>query len=158
MAKFYSAELGQKTKRGMRESALKCMSTGSKPPLGYKWGDDKHLEIDEATADILRIAFSMYADGKGKQAIAEELNRRGFRTRTGREFKVNSLDNMLTNPKCIGTFTYGTDISIKNGCPALISNEAFSNEKAERAGTPQIRIKGAAPFSGTCAGAHTYKT
>ena len=125
MAEFYSAELGQKTKRGMRESALKCMSTGSKPPLGYKWGADKHLEIDEATADIPRIAFSMYADGKGKQTIADELNRRGFRTRTGREFKVNSLDNMLTNPKYIGTFTYGTDISIENGCPALISHDIY---------------------------------
>ena len=125
MAEFYSAELGQKTKRGMRESALKCMSTGSKPPLGYKWGTDKHLEIDETTADIPRIAFSMYADGKGKQNIADELNRRGFRTRTGREFKVNSLDNMLTNPKYIGTFTYGTDISIENGCPALISLDIY---------------------------------
>lgn len=125
MAEFYSAELGQKTKRGMRESALKCMSTGSKPPLGYKWGADKHLEIDEATADIPRIAFSMYADGKGKQTIADELNRRGFRTRTGREFKVNSLDNMLTNPKYIGTFTYGTDIYIENGCPALISHDIY---------------------------------
>ena len=38
MAEFYSAEFGQKTKRGMRESALKCQSTGSQPPLGYKWG------------------------------------------------------------------------------------------------------------------------
>ena len=35
MAEFYSAELGQKTKRGMRESALKCQTTGAVPPLGY---------------------------------------------------------------------------------------------------------------------------
>ena len=60
-----------------------------------------------------------------KQTIADELNRRGFRTRTGREFKVNSLDNMLTNPKYIGTFTYETDISIENGCPALISHDIY---------------------------------
>lgn len=38
MAEFYSAELGQKTKRGMRESALKCMSTGSKPPAWLQMG------------------------------------------------------------------------------------------------------------------------
>lgn len=38
MAEFYSAELGQKTKRGMRESALKCQSVGAPPPMGYKWG------------------------------------------------------------------------------------------------------------------------
>ncbi len=46
MAEFYSAELGQKTKRGMRESALKCQSTGSQPPLGYKWEEYKKLHID----------------------------------------------------------------------------------------------------------------
>ncbi len=124
MAEFYSAELGQKTKRGMRESALKCQTTGSQPPFGYKWGEDKKLHIDEATAEIPRIAFSMYADGKGKAAIAAELNRRGYRTRRGGEFKINTLDSLLTNKKYIGVFTY-MDIEVEGGCPALIDRETF---------------------------------
>lgn len=62
MAGFYSAELGQKTRRGMRESALKCQTTCAIPPLGCKWEEDKKLQIDEATAEIPKIAFSMYAD------------------------------------------------------------------------------------------------
>ncbi len=124
MAEFYSAELGQKTKRGMRESALKCQSTGSQPPLGYKWGEDKKLHIDEATAEIPRIAFRMYAEGKGKSAIAAELNSRGYRTRTGREFTITTFEAMLKNKKYIGTFTYG-DVEIEGGCPALIDRETF---------------------------------
>ncbi|MCM1335734.1 MAG: recombinase family protein [Bacteroides sp.] len=124
MAEFYSAELGQKTRRGMRESALKCQTTGAYPPLGYKWGEDKKLCIDEATAEIPRIAFSMYANGMGKTKIANALNERGFRTRYGKEFKAGSLDLLLQNKKYIGVYTY-SDIEIEGGCPALIDRETF---------------------------------
>lgn len=125
MAEFYSAELGQKTKRGMRESALKCQTTGAVPPLGYKWGEDKKLHIDPATAEIPRIAFRMYADGKGKREIAETLNSKGYRTRRGKLFTFNSFGEMLKNKKYIGVYTYGDEIAIEGGCPALIDCEEF---------------------------------
>lgn len=124
MAEFYSAELGQKTKRGMRESALKCQSVGAPPPLGYKWGEDKKLHIDEATAEIPRIVFRLYAEGKGKKQIADYLNSKGFRTRSGRKFQVSTFGCMLTNKKYIGVYTY-EDIEIEGGCPALIDRETF---------------------------------
>lgn len=130
MAEFYSAELGQKTKRGMRESALKCQTTGATPPLGYKWGEDKRLQIDPATAEIPRIAFRMYADGKGKKEIADALNAKGYRTRTGRLFTYNSFDVMLKNRKYIGVYTYDNEIAIEGGCPALIEREEF--EKVQK--------------------------
>lgn len=57
MAEFYSAELGQKTRRGMRESALKCKSTGSQPPLGYKWDENKKLSVDEITARFQKLSL-----------------------------------------------------------------------------------------------------
>lgn len=125
MAEFYSAELSQKTKRGMRESALKCQSTGANPPIGYKWGEDKKLHIDDATAEIPRLIFALYADGKGKKEICDILNEKGYKTRTGRPFKVNSLDHVLTNKRYIGTYMYA-DIEIENGCPALIDKETFN--------------------------------
>lgn len=124
MAEFYSAELGQKTKRGMRESALKCQSVGAPPPLGYKWGEDKKLHLDDATAEIPRIVFRMYADGKGKKQIADYLNERGYRTRAGRKFQVSTFDNMLVNKKYIGVYSY-EDIVIEGGCPALIDRDTF---------------------------------
>lgn len=124
MAEFYSAELGQKTKRGMRESALKCQTVGAPPPLGYRWGEDKKLHIDESTAEIPRIVFRLYSEGKGKKQIADYLNEKGFRTRAGRNFCVNSFDCMLTNRKYIGVYTY-EDIVIEGGCPALIDRDAF---------------------------------
>ena len=124
MAEFYSAELGQKTKRGMRESALKCQTVGAPPPLGYKWGEDKKLHIDEATAEIPRIVFRMYAEGKGKKQIADYLNERGFRTRLGGKFQVSTFACMLTNKKYIGVYSY-EDIEIEGGVPALIDRDTF---------------------------------
>lgn len=124
MAEFYSAELGQKTKRGMRESALKCQTVGAPPPLGYHWGEDKKLHIDESTAEIPRIVFRMYADGKGKKQIADYLNERGYRTRSGGKFTLTTFQSMLTNKKYIGVYTY-EDIVIEGGCPALIDRDTF---------------------------------
>ena len=46
LAEYYSAELAQKIKRGMNESALKCQSTGSGRPLGYYVDDQKRFQID----------------------------------------------------------------------------------------------------------------
>lgn len=125
MAEFYSAELSQKTKRGLRESARKCQSTGSPPPLGYLWGEDKKLHIDEATAEIPRIAFAMYADGKGKKEIAEALNARGFRTHSGLHFTCNSFSSMFQNKKYAGIYSYSGEFEIEGGCPALIDKETF---------------------------------
>ena len=67
----------------------------------------------------------MYAQGKGKKAIADELNARGYRTRTGRKFNINTFDTMLKNRKYIGVFTYGEDIAVEGGCPALIDKDTF---------------------------------
>ncbi len=125
MAEFYSAELSQKTQRGLKESALKCQSIGGTLPYGYKWGDDKKLHIDESTAEIARIVFAMYADGKGKKQIADTLNAKGYRTRYGKKFSLTSFDHMLTNRKYIGTFTYNDEVEIEGGCPALIDRETF---------------------------------
>ena len=45
-AEYYSAELSRKIKRGMRESALKCHSTGAGRCLGYRTAEDKSLVIE----------------------------------------------------------------------------------------------------------------
>lgn len=49
MAEFYSAELSQKIRRGMNESAHKHKAVGDVVPLGYKLVDKEYV-IDEKTA------------------------------------------------------------------------------------------------------------
>ncbi|MCX4257792.1 MAG: recombinase family protein, partial [Oscillospiraceae bacterium] len=102
---YYSADLREKTIRGMRQSALKAQSTGH-IPLGYK-SVDKKLVIDEDTRFIPETVFKMYAAGEKLTDIAALLNEKGYRTRTGKKFTVNSFYSMLNNEKYTGVYKYG---------------------------------------------------
>lgn len=119
---YYSADLREKTIRGMRQSALKAQSTGH-IPLGYKVVDKK-LVIDEDTRIIPETVFRMYAAGEKLTDIAEHLNSHGYRNRRGKPFTVNSFYNMLSNEKYIGVYQYD-DIRIEGGIPQMIPNEVF---------------------------------
>ena len=70
LAEYYSAELAQKIKRGMHESALKCQSTGSGRPLGYRVDGQKHFQT-------VQTIFEQYIKGESNAAICELLNSRG---------------------------------------------------------------------------------
>lgn len=127
-AEYYSANLAQNVRRGMRESAQKGNSTGGTIPLGYKI-EDKRLVIDEKTAPIVRCIFELYAAGKGKKEIADILNERGYRTRKGNLFTINSFNVILKNKKYIGIYHYKDqnegEIIIEGACPAIIDKEIF---------------------------------
>lgn len=130
-AEYFSAELAQKTKRGMRESALKGKSTGGGVLLGYKI-ENSRLVIDENTRTIPEIAFKMYAEGVGKQEIADYLNDKGYRKRNGEKFNCKSF-KFLRNTKYIGVYHYNDEqgtIEIPGGCPALIDRQMF--ERVQR--------------------------
>mgnify|MGYP001042226945 FL=1 len=106
-AQAYSQELGEKVIKGMRLSAEKGNSTGSTPPLGYKW-QDKKLVVDEVKAPIIPIIFEMYGvQDKSKKEIADYLNELGYTDRKDRPFNIKSFENLLKNKKYIGVWEYG---------------------------------------------------
>ena len=119
---YYSADLREKTIRGMHQTALKAQSTGH-IPLGYKVVDKKYV-IDGATRYIPETVFARYAAGEKLTDIAKHLNDRGYRTRSGKPFTVNSFYSMLSNEKYIGIYKYG-DVEIEGGMPAMIPKEVF---------------------------------
>jgi len=122
MAETYSRQLSQNVKRGMKESALKGNSTGGNIPLGYKI-EDKKLVINEETAPAVKIAFEEYAKGTPKQAVANILNAKGYRTVKGNAFNANTLTGILKNRVYIGDYTYKGEI--ERSCPALIGERTF---------------------------------
>lgn len=119
---YYSADLREKTIRGMRQSALKAQTTGH-IPLGYKVVDKK-LAIDEETRIIPETVFKMYAAGERLTDIADYLNAQGLRNRRGKPFTCNSFYNMLSNEKYKGVYRY-QDIVIEGGIPQMIPNDVF---------------------------------
>ena len=79
---YYSEELAQKVNRGIRESWLKGNTTGGQPIFGYDVVDKKCI-INEYEAEIIREAFTKYAQGYKARAIAVDMQERGLRRKTG---------------------------------------------------------------------------
>ena len=129
MAEYYSLQLSQNVRRGLRVSATKCQSTGGNRPLGYRTGPDKRFEIDPEGAAIVRQVFERYVRGETQAEIVRALNEQGLRTLHGHPFTHNSLRTVLKNEKYTGVYTY-KDIRIEGGTPAIIDVETF--QKAQR--------------------------
>lgn len=123
MAEYYSAELAQKVKRGLRESMLKGHALGANPMLGYKIVDKKYV-VDPLTAPVVKEIFERYANGETAKAIYTDLNRREIRTAKGQPFKKNTLYTVLRNEKYIGIYRYG-DIVVKNTIPPILESTLF---------------------------------
>ena len=130
LAEYYSAELSQKIKRGMRESALKCHSTGAGHSLGYVTAPDKSIVIEPNGAKAVQIIFDMYIKGKTQAEICCYLNDLGFRTAQGKPFGKNSVNKIIKNKRYIGVYTYD-DIVIEDGIPAIISKDVFQLAQQE---------------------------
>ncbi len=123
-AEYYSANLSQNIRRGLRENALECKVNNGAMPLGLMKGPDGKFAIEPAGAAIVRDIFQMYADGMNTIQINAALNARGVRTSTGARWNKNSLHRLLRNEKYIGVYTYA-DVRIEGGVPAILSKELF---------------------------------
>lgn len=145
MAEFYSAELGQKINRGIRESALKSQYIGGTPPLGYKIVNKKY-EIDETTAPIIREAFQAFLEGTTIADICRTFNAKGYKTSLGKRFGRSSFAKIFRNEKYIGVYEH-RDIRTEDAIPPIIDKETW--EKV------QMKLKDLKP-SGTYKASQVY--
>lgn len=76
--------------------------------LGYDKipNDKKHLKVNESEAEIVRRIFNEYANGKGYRAIANGLNKDGFRTKKGNPFDIAGVKYILNNVFYIGQIKF----------------------------------------------------
>lgn len=137
MAEYYSAELSQKIKRGMKTNASKCYYNGGSVPLGFKLVttetltghnnnkiEKKKFAIDEETAPIVQKIFEKYSNGETMADIIRYLNEKNLKTSRGNEFNKNSLRKMLLNKKYIGVYSYNNK-EVENGIPSIIDKDTF---------------------------------
>jgi len=101
MAEYFSAELIQKVKRGVRESLMKGYYTGGQVTYGYKV-ENKKWVIDEEHAKFVRQAFEEYSRGEKANEIASHLNAQGSSTTGGKKWNGNMIARMLHNQRYIG--------------------------------------------------------
>ena len=145
MTEYYSKELSQKTKRGMKESILKGNWTGGYIPYGYDVVDKK-LVINEKEAQIVKKIFESVLQNIKFKTIVKKLNYLGYRTKTNKSFTENYISRLLKNRKYIGELsqTYKSEEKI----PQIIDEDTFNlvNNKLKAFRGKNARAKAEEPY------------
>ena len=123
MAEYYSAELSQKVKRGMRESCLKGNAAGIQPVFGYCIVDKKYKVVENEAA-IVRKLFADYVSGTTIKELVEWLKLSGIHSHRGNVFSFGRVSKMLHNPKYIGKCRYGGEV-YENMIEPIIDEQTF---------------------------------
>lgn len=143
---FYIENMAEDILRGLMDNAEKCMMN-TRPPFGYKKGDDGKFAINEATAPIVREIFQKYLDGWAFIDIARDLNRRGLRTSYGNQWNKGSFHTMLRNEMYTGVYSY-RDVRKEGGVPVIIKKEMFEEvqRRLQAKKTPRGKKSGTADY------------
>ena len=123
LAEWYSRTIGENTKRGLYDNAVKGLVAGT-AAYGYKRGADDHFVINEEEAAIVRRVFVYYSQGFSIESVVRILNEEGVRTRKGREFQRSSILSILKNEAYTGVYHYG-NIKIPGGMPVIIRKDLW---------------------------------
>ncbi|HLO02975.1 MAG TPA: recombinase family protein, partial [Symbiobacteriaceae bacterium] len=72
--------------------------------FGYTYDSKtKTLTAKPEEAEVVRLIFQLYSEGKGIRVILNHLKEQGHRTRDGKDFSKSSVGRILDNPKYCGT-------------------------------------------------------
>jgi len=152
MAEFYSANLSEEVKKGMRQKILQ----GGWPhrlPRGYRITRSVHrsmVEIDAVQGPLVRRAFEICAnDYQGLVDLRWRLAAAGLRTRAGRPVSNGYLGRLLRNPFYCGRMSWNGDL-YPGAHPLLVEPklfEAVQNILAARS-KPLRRNQGDLPLCG----------
>ena len=124
-AEYYSANLSQNVKRGIRVSLEHGNYIGGITPFGYQI-DNKKVISNDREAEAVRFIFEQYNSGVSCKAIAAALNAQGLKPRLSAKFKETSFSVILKNRKYIGEYS-------ANGCdypdiyPQIVDTELFES-------------------------------
>ncbi|MCU9602249.1 recombinase family protein [Pallidibacillus thermolactis] len=138
--------LAENVKLGMKQRALEGLWNGG-VVFGYDHTEKKMLVINQKEAAVVRLIYTLYADGKGLKAIANHLNKAGHRTKRNRYFSINGVAQILDNPVYIGKIRWlqfenwdtqrrrgknPNPIRVDGKHEAIISDELWSIVQARR--------------------------
>ncbi len=122
MNQYYSAELAQKVKRGMRETRLKGYFQGGTLLYGYKL-DGRKIIPDDYQAEVVRFIYDQFAKGVYIKDIIKALNEKGV-TNKGKPLPQNTVYKILKNDKYLGIYKHEEEI-IDNMYPQIVDTDTF---------------------------------
>lgn len=122
-----------KTKRGLKESALKANSTSGTIPVGYII-ENKKLVIDERNKYVPKLVFDLFVEGKSKTEICNALIYRKFKTTKGNNPKISTIDSILKNKK------YVPKQKLEDYVIDITTNEVLTSEKIKNIAEKVVEI------------------
>lgn len=188
-----SKENSKHTSRAMKENARQGFFNGSRAPFGYKavsteisgsrGRKKKKLEIDEAEAGIVRMAYDLYLHGyqgkvMGCKEITKHLTDKGLLMR-GKPWGIQKIHKLLSDSLYMGDYCFNVIDSrthqkrppeewVKTSIPAIIDAATFEQVRAKRESrapdkTPPRRTASPTLLTGllkcgTCGGSLTLAT
>ena len=137
---FYSENLAEEVRRGMREAASRGFWVASRTPYGYNRvmvqdGAKKRptLELDEDAARVVRRIFDMAEAATGMLKVAQALNSEGIASATGKLWSKNGIHFILRNEVYTGTLLWGASgkdkedpVRVDKAFPAIVSKAQFN--------------------------------
>lgn len=120
---FYSENMAEDIKRGMRDNAENCKVNGALS-LGYVKGEDGKYAICEEQAEIVREIYDRVLAGHSYISIADDLNSRGIKTKSGGKWNKSSFHRLLRNDIYIGIYRH-SGVVVEGGVPPILDKEVF---------------------------------
>ena len=156
---YYSENLGARGRQGDAGGRIaEASSSASNAPFGYrkiKVSDGAKerptLEVDPATAPVVKEMFEKSLRGSGLKELCKELNDRGV-TNRGKRWYKGTLHYVLRNEAYTGTAVWGKTskgqeapdpVRVEGAWPALVSRELFEDvQQAMSDRAPKVQRPG----------------
>ena len=143
-AEYYSANLSQNVKRGIRVSLEHGNYIGGITPFGYQI-DNKKVISNDREAEAVRYIFEQYNAGASCKQIAADLNAKGLKPRMSDRFKETSFTVILKNRKYIGEYS-ADGVDYPDIYPQIVDTDLFeavqrkinANKRAPGAGKAKV--------------------
>ena len=118
-----SENIQMRTAMGRKAKAEKGGYAGGKPPIGYRVLDGELVIVPEE-AEIVRLVFKLRNEGGTLIGIADELNKRGYRTKIGKKFLHSAIQTILSNEQTYrGVYKYGKGTETKGQHEPILTND-----------------------------------
>ena len=141
---FYSENLAEEVRRGMREAASRGFWVSTYAPYGYRKvqvqdGVKKRpkLELDPPADGVVRRIFQLALQGTSTLDITKTLNKEGLVGPKRGRWTETTIHRILTNETYTGTSVWGTKardnqppVRVEDAFPAIVSRDEFEQVTA----------------------------
>jgi len=128
MNQYFSAELSQKVRRGMKETRLKGNFTGGYLIYGYNV-ENRKVVINKNQAEVVRFIFEQYSLGVYVKDIIKSLTAKGIYNH-GKPFARNTVYNILKSEKYSGIYRHDGEV-FENIYPQIVPTEIYERVRSK---------------------------